>query len=48
MTNQGIEDLFRPFSLGALQSANRFVFPPVKLGVRKCGRHRDGPATSFL
>jgi 2,4-dienoyl-CoA reductase-like NADH-dependent reductase (Old Yellow Enzyme family)/thioredoxin reductase len=27
-----MEDLFKPFSLGDIQLANRFVFPPVKLG----------------
>ncbi len=32
MVKQGMEDLFRPFSLGAIKLANRFVFPPVKLG----------------
>jgi 2,4-dienoyl-CoA reductase-like NADH-dependent reductase (Old Yellow Enzyme family)/thioredoxin reductase len=27
-----MEDLFKPFTLGAIKLANRFVFPPVKLG----------------
>jgi 2,4-dienoyl-CoA reductase-like NADH-dependent reductase (Old Yellow Enzyme family)/thioredoxin reductase len=27
-----MEDLFKPFSLGPIKLANRFVFPPVKLG----------------
>jgi len=32
MPKQVMEDLFEPFSLGTLKLANRFVFPPVKLG----------------
>jgi 2,4-dienoyl-CoA reductase-like NADH-dependent reductase (Old Yellow Enzyme family)/thioredoxin reductase len=27
-----MDELFRPFSLGSLDLANRFVFPPIKLG----------------
>jgi 2,4-dienoyl-CoA reductase-like NADH-dependent reductase (Old Yellow Enzyme family)/thioredoxin reductase len=32
MVKEGMEDLFKPFSLGPIKLANRFVFPPVKLG----------------
>ncbi len=32
MASRVMEDLFRPVSLGAVQLANRFVFPPIKLG----------------
>ena len=32
MVKQSMEDLFRPFSLGTVKPANRFVFPPIKLG----------------
>ncbi|RPJ22466.1 MAG: FAD-dependent oxidoreductase, partial [Desulfobacteraceae bacterium] len=32
MAKQVMEDLFEPFSLGAVNLPNRFVFPPVKLG----------------
>jgi 2,4-dienoyl-CoA reductase-like NADH-dependent reductase (Old Yellow Enzyme family) len=32
MVEQKTEDLFRPFFLGTLTLANRFVFPPIKLG----------------
>jgi len=32
MVKEMMEDLFKPFSLGAIRLANRFVFPPIKLG----------------
>jgi 2,4-dienoyl-CoA reductase-like NADH-dependent reductase (Old Yellow Enzyme family)/thioredoxin reductase len=32
MAGEILEDLFKPFSLGTIELANRFVFPPVKLG----------------
>jgi len=32
MAKQVMENLFEPFSLGAVKLANRFVFPPIKLG----------------
>ncbi|MBN1103837.1 MAG: FAD-dependent oxidoreductase [Deltaproteobacteria bacterium] len=32
MVGQGMEELFKPFSLGSMRLANRFVFPPLKLG----------------
>jgi 2,4-dienoyl-CoA reductase-like NADH-dependent reductase (Old Yellow Enzyme family)/thioredoxin reductase len=34
-----VEKMFEAFSLGALESANRFVFPPVKLGYGTPGGH---------